>query len=118
MHRSRARADGGRWARPRGDYRERGLEVPDRRRATKIAVDAILAPALDPEPYAESIGFSVGQVVDAGRLDPDHREQLAPLLAASEALDRALETDGQARAEADRLLTAARELLAGGGLNP
>jgi hypothetical protein len=106
-----------RLARGDGDlpsvYRERGLPLPDDRAAAKAAIDA----ALDEE-HAESIGFIVETIAGSGRLSPDHREQLADLLKRYDDYQHALETTGNATAQAGPLLAAAHELRERGGLTP
>lgn len=97
-------------------YRERGLPAPGRRAAAKVAADAALAQALEEEPYAESIGFTLSALAESGRMDRDQLEHLGGVLALYQDIERALETTGDAEAEAARLVAAARELHARGGL--
>ena len=99
-------------------YRERGLPVPDRRAAAKVAVDAALVRALDEDAHAEPIGFTLAALAESGRMDRDQLDQLGGVLGRYRGIQRALETTGDAEDEAARLLAAARELHAAGGLRP
>ena len=97
-------------------YAERGKNVPDIPAATKLLVDATLADADGEDPFAESIGFELSEIVRAGRITPNHAAQLAPLIALDAAIGAALDESGASAAESDALISAARDLRARGGL--
>jgi len=99
-------------------YRERGLVLPDARAAAKLAVDAAIDPLTGEEPGAEAITLTLDAVAGSGRMDGDQREQIRGLLALGREIEAAFNATGEAGEEMDRVLDAARELRASGGLRP
>ena len=95
-------------------YRERGKDVPGDAAAAKLAVDGTLREASADDASADSVAFSLIELNAA--ITPEHAEQIGRLVALAGDLDVALENRGEAHAESERLLTAAREMHARGGL--